>query len=31
MAGQASPLGDTSAQSVLLGEAVKSRESKVRE
>jgi multidrug efflux system membrane fusion protein len=31
MAGQASPLGDTSAQSVLVGEAVKSRESKVRE
>jgi multidrug efflux system membrane fusion protein len=31
MAGQASPPGDTSAQSVLVGEAVKSRESKVRE
>ncbi len=31
MAGQASPRGDTSAQSVLVGEAVKSRESKVHE
>jgi multidrug efflux system membrane fusion protein len=31
MTGQASPPGDTSAQSVLLGEAEKSRESKVRE
>jgi membrane fusion protein, multidrug efflux system len=31
MAGQASPPGDTSAESVLVGEAVKSRESKVRE
>ena len=31
MAGQASPPGGTSAQSVLVGEAVKSRESKVRE
>jgi multidrug efflux system membrane fusion protein len=31
MAVQANPAGDTSAQSVILGEAVKSRESKVRE